>query len=1582
MALTVMSVALLSTSGASAQWTGHELALDGPHRVRAGRSARYRGVAYRVRGLNELVPLEGRVRARFASREEPTGPWVQVRSDADGRFEVDVPIPTREDQGPAPRLQVEVGPESQARLFEATLVVRSAVDLVLHTDRRLYEAGEQVHVWAWLRERTSGRPIAGQSIEFTTLGGALSPTTQRVVTAASGVAHLVLEVPEGAPEAQQVVWARVVGQTRVAAEFEVGTRTYERLIARVEVEPSPVAPNAPATVIVSVSTVGGAPVIGALVGVQIDDVHAVGRTGPDGVARVRTHAPAYLVHDTGSVEVVATITHPGHGSVRALGTMRLAVPLSLTIEVVPRHGVLIPEIDDVVYVRLRNGIGEPPSAPTEVTVEGPAVLSGRATAMTDANGIAEIPVRLPIGASSRHRGRPVTSVLVHVAGPLARVARVRLPVDRNAEVAPTPSRPVVEPGDRIEVRIDRRPSAERRDVVLELLDDQGEILVTRWLTPGQRSTTLDVPADRLGLLTLRARGIHSGETLEGVGARARIIVRPPSPDFVTLDAVRERWTVGETARVLLHTGTGGPARFATVLVRDLAAHGGEAAFAHHFLARRFDEALLTPSDATAERLVFAALGADVGADAVPVEAPPLVDALGLPPEVPLRLPRGLRDPFPLARELERRGVGEAMTALEARLARALGVGGLDAITVTTGGARRFRDDLLADDDAMITLGGHPLTPAILEAADPSFRYDTVASRVARERLVRLMVVLAAYLDPGDDASPAARMAAREPFERWLPRMVELGLVTTHDLDDPWGHRFVLRRTRQPAIVVSEHGANIELVSPGPDGRLGTRDDTRDPFARAVDQGTPYALASGEDALMRQLAVLSPVRRTLAAIRESYGRVNAEVREEQIGDAVSAEVSEGTVGVGGLGLVGHGAGGGGSGSGYGHGAGTIRGRRVRSPRIRAGMAAVSGLARVIRERFPPTLLFRPSLVVDPSGTTVIDIPLADSVTTYIVEVIVWRADGWVWSADTRIRVDRDIVISAPVPELAHRGDRISLPLRVANRGETALEVELRLAGSEALGIDDAPAQRVTVPAGDAVVVRVPLNPTRVGVGTIEVAVVSMSGEALDAVRMPIRVVEPARRVALTRDAIVAGHAELELTVPEGADPRDGNITLTVGPALFDARGDDGMWGVWAPPAIPNPDGPRWMLRDARSPLSHAFAIGAAWNDDEVEDEEIDRSFTVLARRLDQISPRQLGPEFTNSAEDDDSAEVRRLVIWAWALLALHQVADAPERRSLPRAFELIERARREVGSAALAQSDPRIWVLAAAALGWTSPPGDLGRTRELVRRVSRHVAPVGRDLWLALEHRSLRGTALLAMAELSIGHRERAFSILATLSRWESHGHTLPAPTRAIARATVHRLMRGEVPTRAMLTIDGVRREVELIGGAGAVDAPELAEPGVHRIEVSAGAGAPLVVEATARFGVPWSRPPLERGPLELSLEGEVGNLDRISELELVVRNRSPRTLRRPIVEIELPTGAELTAYDRSRMGVAVSRGGGVLTLTLPAMRPGNTRRVPLPIRWSVAGHLRGLGVAGRSDDRPAAITVLPPRGWVIEEASE
>jgi hypothetical protein len=1541
---------LLPSAPARAQrdaFTGFELALSGPADVPAGQPSRFRGTAYRVRGLADLVPSAGRIRARFAHGAGGHGAgghgaWAEVRADAAGTFTIDVPAPDGL-RFERPRLEVDVGPDDDARRFDFPLRVRSPYDILLRTDRVLYEPGEPVHVWALVRDARTGQPVAGRSFPIELTGPPMAPTARTLTTGPSGTVELRLELAANAPEGDvQVVLADETFH-RQSASFRVGTRTWERLLARVEVPPAELAPGEATRVTVVVTTPSGAPVRDAQVTVEVDGERPMrGTTDAEGRAAIGVQAPAYLRNEAGFASVTATIAHAAHGSTRASGVLRVAVPLALQVELVPRHGGLVPELDDVVYVRLRDGVQRPPPAGTEVVVEGAAVPGGRATARTDENGLAEVPVRLPRNARGSGDGdSPTTSVLVRVQGPLERLARLPLPVWRQPDVLPTVARPVVAPGDRVEVALARRPGP-GRPVIVELLDPHGEPLVVERAGPGVSRVTLALPAGRIGLLTVRARTARQDESLEGMGTREALIVRPASPSFVRVEPTHPRWSVGETARLRLHTPAGAPRSFAAVLVRDLAAHGGEARFERWFLQRSFDQALLDPSGPSAERLVRAALAAHANEEQAPEEAPPLLDRLGLPAPGSVEgrsADRGvLRDPWPLARELERRGVGPAMVALEQQIEEALASGALDALTTGSGPARRFRDEPLDDHE---TLGGEPLTPSVLEAAEPSFSYARAARRVARARLVRLMVLLAHYLDPGEDASPRARMAAREPWARWLPRMVERGIVEASDLDDPWGGRFTLRETASPRFALSTHAARLELVSPGPDGRVGTADDVRDAFERVVPAGTVYAVASGEDALMRQLALLSPTARTLAAISEAYRRENAEVGEELIGDAVSARVSEGALGFGGLGLRGTGRGGGGTGDGAGYGrAGSARTGHGRVQRLR-----VSGLAGVVRERFPPTLLFRGAVDVDPSGVTELEVPLADAVTTYLIEAILWREDGWIWSAHTELEVDREVVIDAPVPEVARVGDRLVLPLRVSNRSETEREVRVALMPEAALGIAGSEPTPLTLPPGDAAVVPVEVTLGQAGEAPLVVVVTAPDGRALDAVRRPVRVLRSARRVHVERDALVAGDGSLELVVPEGAEARRGRVRLTVGVAVIPAPGR--TWG---------------SLRAGGDPVALGFGIGATPENSSRRQ----RAVVALARRLDALG--------RDDADRPTATRTRSMALLGLSPLAQSEDTDVSA---------LMERLAREVASDAVATTDdPTTWVAAAAALGWSSP-AHRSRAAELVRRLERFTLQVGEDRWLPASESPLRATVLLALAELSLDRREGAFALLRTVARWAARGHALPEDVRVLAREAARRLM-GDAPlTLAEVDVDGERRQVPLVGGAAELDWERLAAPGRHVVRVRTADGAPLWVRVDADYGVGWDVRPSRPGPLVVRLEGAQGHHDEVSSLELVVRNRLPRTLPQPMVEIELPTGAELTAADRARMGRrahGVQQGDGVLTVTLPPLRPGNELRIPLPLRWTVRGRLQGLGMAVYAEDRPEEVTLVPPRALSITES--
>ncbi len=1546
--------------------TGYELALSGPGSVRADRDARFRGVAYRVRGLSTLSAYAGAVRARFRTATS-SGPWRAVTSDAHGRFEVAVAIGPASDQ---PRIEVEVGPEGAARSFELPVVVAPAVDVRLVTDRVLYEPGEPVHVWTLVRDGASGAPLASQAVTFELFGPALDRMQRTLSTNEAGVASFSFELGPHATEGWVSVGARVLGVTPQTS-FRVGQRVWERIFAHADVAPEEVAPGGETTVRVEVTTPDAAPVRDASVEIEVAGVPAgVATTDASGVASLVVHAPAYLSGDTGAAAVLAHVTHPAYGSIDVSAMMRVAVPLSLSVDLVAAHASLTPELDDVLYVQLVDPLGQPPPAGTRVEVSGAAVPGGTASAETDVNGLAEIRVRLPIGASAGPFEERRASLDVHVlGGPLERLAHLSVPVALAPEVLPTVSHPVVAPGASVEVALARRPSAERSTLVVELVDGaRGEPLDVVFAAPRATSARLHVPADRIGRFTIRARAVHEDESLEGVGGATSVLVVPAGPDFVTLAPERARWQVGETAHVDLVSRPNGPRAWGALLVRDLAAHGGEQDFASYFLERAYDEALLHPETLVSERLVRVSLAADTAVDGEPPIAAPLVDALGLPREDSSAAAEApgrdvLRDPWPLARELERRGAGQMMVALEAALTEALDTGGLSDLTTGSGAQRRFEDDVL-DASAYPTLGEGETTPAMLTAVDPSFTYEHVARRVARVRLVALLASLAAYLDPGDDASLAARTAYREPWQRWLGRMVERGVISDAALDDPWGGRFALTASAHPTFVLSTAATGVELVSPGPDGRLGTADDVRDPFDRVVPAGTPYAVASGEDALMRQLAILSPVERTLPALRAAYRRISAEMTEDEIGDAVHASVSEGTIGLGMIGTIGHGSGGGGSGYGYGSGSGSL-GTGVRGGSVHVTSGG-GNLARLVRERFPPTVLFTPSFEVDPSGRTRLDIPLADAVTSYRVEVIVWRADGWMWSARAEIQSDREVVVDAPIPNVASVGDQLSLPVRVGNRGTSVRTLRLALLGDDGLGIADAPAVEVTVEPGGSAAVPFLVAPTVRGEGSLQVVASDASGNVLDAVRRPLQVIAPARTVRLVREALVEGQGTISLEVPADADPRSGSLELVVGAALFRSAGDDALeaW-VQAPRSDAGVDRLPAIVAalQAESAPRLGYAIGAAYTQRAITDESLRLAAEALTTSLD--------------ARGDDPAA--RVTFASSTLIGLsHATTSLGARPAIAGDMQrLIDRLVREVGDAAVGlDGQTAETVLAAAALATAGGERSAARARELLRRAEPDLVTVGDDLWVAVAERATSTTLVFALAELALGDRQRAFSLLATVARWRARGRYVGAEDLAMARSIALELASGASPETAQVTIDGAPSALGLLDGSDTADLPSLAASGVHRITVDVGDHVAVHAIARAELGVPWETPPERPGPFVLALEGESHGQDEVADLALVITNRSPRWIAAPVVEISLPTGAELTAaaLARVRRGVrSADATPSLLRVVLPPLAPGAEQRVALPIRWSVAGTLAGIGAAAYATDRADAVSVLAPR---------
>ncbi|MAQ18861.1 MAG: hypothetical protein CMN30_29195 [Sandaracinus sp.] len=1614
--LPLLLVSLLAST-ATAQRDGFDLTLVGTGWAVYGEPHHLTGTAYEVRGLAGLRELSGgMVKVELTERRNRQTLVVSeasARTGSDGSFALDLSVPERALSGPA--LRVTVGSGGAERVFHQGIALSSPLVFDALADRNSYEPGETAHLWFRLRRKRDGAPEGGRTVHVTvqdSQGATLHDS--RLPTNGGGVAALAVALGDGAREGSYRVTARLddsVAGAQSALSFQVARRTVERLFVDVDLDDPIVAPGARLRGTVHVKTPSGTPVAGATVTLSAPGIEEVQlRTGDDGRAAIRVLAPAYLAGDMEQRALGVRVSHPAHGALHTAAPFLLS-RVRWRVTAAAEAGGLVPDVATEAYLSVTDARGEPPPAGTVLRVTGPG-LRGEVRVATDAHGLAALPVTVsagdfgPIAAPSPCAGREGISLDVSLETSPAAFTQTCVGVAPDAELLLRLAEPFAQPGAEVAFTLERRGSA-RGEVLVEAL--AGGRLVASARTRGARGT-VTLPEAIGGVVELRARPITDagapapfdawGELAHGVGSSAALVVRPADAFALTLEPEKNPYLVRDEARVSARLSSPSPEAWIAYVARDLAAHGGEGPWRLDWLGRALDRALVAPGEGDAI-LVRASLAALVERDRDGSRARPLVTPpWGFPQHGERRnRPEVLRDVMARRAELMRREAAQAMVQLERQVAARLGDRSeLEKLLVRRGAGWAFRDDAL--ELAGIrreNLGGARLTVPMLRDADPAFSFDRVARRVARSQLVRLLVALRRLSDPDDPN--AARVVAGQPPERWLSRLMEIGALPREALIDPWGNPFRFRPTSRPVLIFSAEAAGWELGSAGPDGRYGTGDDVRDPFERVVPEGSPYAVASGEDALMLRLSALAPGPRALVQMGQAYDAMSLAAAQERTRGPVSGSVSEGDMAFGGeemaeAELSVDGVGGGGA-------LGGLRARRSAAPapsaqatreapmddamaEDRSALDAepapppepLAAMASRIRERFPATLHFEAGRPLDGAGAT-LSFPLADALTTYRVEAIAWTASGWTTTASTEVRVDQRATVDAPVPPFAAVGDTLRLPLRVDNRSGEPLQVQLAIEGEGVVLAADAVAP-IAVEARRGVEVVVPIRLSEVGEGHVVVRATTTGGEPLDAVRRPLKVWPDARSVRRTVRAVVEGDGEVALDLPADASARGpAEIRVVRGTDVFgplDALGLEGAWALALTGQTPGgaqleqaramlrAGDPRPDLRLPYGPVDAARALGVVWGDGTTADGVVERALRAVAERIP-----------TGDAGMPMAAEVLRLLAPAKGRPALASVLDELRTR-------LVEQL-----AGAVRSEDPAVLAPIAAALAITRDTEARAQARELLRRLRRAEVRFGDQSFV--EAQNGRGTlegryrpsAAVALAHAALGDREEALRYVRQLLAGASPRGAVVAVAAAAAG-----LLGGDGAGRVDLQLDG--QVVELSGEAPVRSASvPTPGPGEHTLRVTS-EGVALVV-VSLRYARPWDAAPQREARFAVSLDGELGARDVRAALALTVQSRQPRLVRSPVAYVDLPAGAELDQPTREALeavGAAATMEGRTLRVALPALAPGRRVVLPLPLRWSVGGELHGLGVTVVDEGESAAAvrpaSVLPSRTLSLPDA--
>jgi len=98
---------------------------------------------------------------------------------------------------------------------------------------------------------------------------------------------------------------------------------------------------------------------------------------------------------------------------------------------------------------------------------------------------------------------------------------------------------------------------------------------------------------------------------------------------------------------------------------------------------------------------------------------------------------------------------------------------------------------------------------------------------------------------------------------------------------------------------------------------------------------------------------------------------------------------------------------------------------------------------LRQYFPETMLWLPDAVTGEDGSLHLDIPVADSITTWRITALASSQDGRLGSAQGPLRVFQDFFIDLDLPAALTVGDEVSVPVGVFNYLEEAQTVRLEL-----------------------------------------------------------------------------------------------------------------------------------------------------------------------------------------------------------------------------------------------------------------------------------------------------------------------------------------------------------------------------------------------------------------------------------------------------------------------------------------------------------------------------------------------------------
>lgn len=201
---------------------------------------------------------------------------------------------------------------------------------------------------------------------------------------------------------------------------------------------------------------------------------------------------------------------------------------------------------------------------------------------------------------------------------------------------------------------------------------------------------------------------------------------------------------------------------------------------------------------------------------------------------------------------------------------------------------------------------------------------------------------------------------------------------------------------------------------------------------------------------------------------------------------------------------------------------------------------------VRQFFPETLYWNPLVITDSSGKASVEVPMADSITTWRLTGTAHTERGVMGTFAKPIRVFQDFFIDPDLPEHLTRGDMITLPVALYNYLPRKQELAVSLIKDDWFEVPGAMEKQITMNPHEVTSVSFTIRAREVG--DHQFTVCARSHSQKDAVSRTIRVDPDGRETLFVQNGTLASDLHCTISVPAESVPGGNTIVVKIYPGV--------------------------------------------------------------------------------------------------------------------------------------------------------------------------------------------------------------------------------------------------------------------------------------------------------------------------------------------------------------------------------------------------------------------------------------------------